>query len=114
MNEARIALSTAGSMQEAQRIARALVERHLAACVNLVPQLTSIYHWQDQIEESSEVLMLIKTSAERLAALENTLGGLHSYELPEFLVLDVTSASQPYLDWLFASVATPSAPAKSG
>lgn len=110
MNDARIALSTAGSIEEAHRIARTLVEQQLAACVNIIPQLTSIYRWQGKIEEASEVLMLIKTSAARLDQMKATLRLLHSYETPEFLVLDVASGNRAYLDWLFASVAAPATP----
>jgi periplasmic divalent cation tolerance protein len=102
---ASIVLSTAASPEEARRISRELVERRLAACVSHLPGLTSVYRWQGAIEETSEVLLLIKTSADKLPAIESALRELHSYEVPEFLVLPVASGSQPYLDWLFASVA---------
>jgi periplasmic divalent cation tolerance protein len=101
---ASIVLSTAGAREEAERIARALVERRLAACVNLIPNLTSIYRWQGAVESAQEVLLLIKTSQERLPALEAALREMHSYEVPEFIVLDIESGSRAYLDWLFASV----------
>lgn len=100
----RIALTTAGSMDEAQELANALVERRLAACVNIIPNLTSIYRWQGAIEETSEILLLMKTTAEQLAAVEAALRELHSYEVPEFLAFNVESGSQPYLDWLLSSV----------
>lgn len=100
----RIALTTAGSMDEAQELASALVERRLAACVNIIPNLTSIYRWQGAIEETSEILLLMKTTAEQLAAVEAALRELHSYEVPEFLAFNVESGSQPYLDWLLSSV----------
>jgi periplasmic divalent cation tolerance protein len=103
---ANIVLSTASTREEAERISRALVERRLAACVSLIPNLTSIYRWQGTIEEAQEVLLLIKTSTERLPALEAALREMHSYEIPEFLVLGVESGNQAYLDWLFASVAS--------
>jgi periplasmic divalent cation tolerance protein len=102
---ASIVLSTAGSPEEAARISRELVERGLAACVNRIPGLTSVYRWQGAIEEASEVLLVIKTSSEKLAALEAALHELHSYDVPEFLVLPVAGGSRSYLDWLFASVA---------
>ena len=114
MNKARIALSTAGSLEEAQRLARALVEQRLAACVNLVPQVQSIYRWQGQVEEASEILLIIQTTADCLESLESTLRLLHSYEIPELLVLDSAPRSPAYLNWVFATVATPSAPSKSG
>ena len=113
MNEARIAISTAASLEEAERIASTLVEQHLAACVNLIPQIKSIYRWQGEMEESSEVLLVIKSTAPCLAALESTLRSLHSYSVPEFLVLDVTSGSPAYLQWIFESVTLPYTPSKS-
>lgn len=100
----RIGLTTTSTLEEGQRLARLLVERRLAACVNVIPNLTSIYRWQGAVEEASEVLLLIKTTKEMLGALESALRELHSYDLPEFLVLDVDSGSQPYLNWLFDSV----------
>jgi periplasmic divalent cation tolerance protein len=101
---ARIALSTASSHEEAERIARTLVERRLAACVNLIPNLTSIYRWQGAVESQSEILLLIKTSALSLPALEAALRELHSYQVPEFVVLSIESGSAAYLSWLTASV----------
>ena len=103
-SEVRIALTTAGSMDESQELANALVERRVAACVNLIPNLTSIYRWQGAVEETSEVLLLIKTTAEQLSEVESTLRELHSYEVPEFVALGVESGSQPYVDWLLSSV----------
>ena len=101
---ARIVLSTAGSTEEASRISRELVEQRLAACVNCLPGMTSVYRWQGAIEESAEVLLIIKTSAEKLSALEAALREAHSYEVPEFVVLQVAAGSQSYLDWLLAAV----------
>ena len=101
---ARIVISTAGSPEEAAIIARELVERRLAACVSRLPGLVSVYRWQGAVEETDEVMLLIKTSAERLPALEAALRELHSYEVPEFLVLPVAGGSAAYLEWLFASV----------
>jgi periplasmic divalent cation tolerance protein len=101
---ASIVLSTAGSPEEAARISHELVERRLAACVNRVPGVTSVYRWQGAIEESAEVLLIIKTSSVKLTALEAALRELHSYEVPEFVVLQVADGSRPYLDWLFAAV----------
>lgn len=100
----RVALTTIGSLEEGRRIARALVERRLAACVNLVPKLTSVYRWQGAVEEAEEVLLFIKTTEAQLDALEAAVRELHSYELPEFLALRVEAASQPYLDWIAGSV----------
>lgn len=100
----RIALTTIGSLDEGRRMARLLVERRLAACVNIIPSLTSIYRWQGAVEEAAEVLLVMKTTSERLIVLEAAVRELHSYEVPEFLALEITSGSQPYLDWLTDSV----------
>jgi periplasmic divalent cation tolerance protein len=101
---ARIALTTAGSVDEARKLAYALVERRVAACVNLVPNLTSVYRWQGAIEEADEVLLLIKTTQGQLSAVESVLRELHSYDVPELLALKADSGSQPYLDWLLSNV----------
>ncbi|HLJ78329.1 MAG TPA: divalent-cation tolerance protein CutA [Acidobacteriaceae bacterium] len=100
---ARLVLSTAGSREEAETIAESLVEQGLAACVNLIPGLTSIYRWQETIERSEEVLLVIKTVESRLAALEAALRALHSYEVPEFLVVIPERSGEDYLAWLTAS-----------
>lgn len=100
----RVALTTVGSLEEGRRMARALVERRLAACVNLVPNLTSVYRWQGVVEEAEEVLLVMKTTEDRLATLEAAVREVHSYEVPEFLVLRIEAGSQPYLEWLFSSV----------
>lgn len=102
---ARVALTTVSSFDEGRRLARLLVERRLAACVNLVPNVTSIYRWEGGVEVSSEVLMLIKTTTELLAEVEAAIRELHSYEVPEFITLEVESGSHRYLDWLLDSVA---------
>ncbi len=102
--QARIVLTTAGSPEEAGRLGRILVEERLAACVSVVPGVESIYRWKGEVESATEVLMLIKTGSDQLAALEAQLRALHSYETPEFLVLGVESGSQPYLEWLQGSL----------
>lgn len=101
----RIVLTSAGSEQEGCRLARTLVEEQLAACATLVPTVHSIYRWQGKIESAQEALLFIKTTAAQLAALETRLHQLHSYQTPEFLVLDVNAGSRGYLDWLCGSVA---------
>jgi len=100
----RIVLTTAANPDEAARLARTLVEEGLAACVTSIPSVQSIYRWQGQIESSTETLLLLKTGPDQLAALEARLHQLHSYHTPEFLVLDVESASHPYLEWLQSSL----------
>lgn len=102
--DVRLVLSTAGSREEAERIAHALLAEHLAACVNLIPGLTSIYRWQSAVESAEEILLLIKTRAESVDRVEALVRTLHSYDVPEFLVLGSEAASKPYLEWLLQSV----------
>jgi periplasmic divalent cation tolerance protein len=104
MSDVRIVLITAPDRAVAAGLGRALVEERLAACANLVPQVTSIYRWEDAVQEDSEVLMVVKTSAGRVAALTERVLALHPYEVPEVLVLPVESGSAAYLDWVRASV----------
>ncbi len=104
---AYIVLTTADNPREAARLARTLVEERLAACVSMIPAVQSIYHWQEQIETATETMLLLKTGPDQLAALETRLHELHTYQTPEFLVLPVESGSQPYLDWLRASLRQP-------
>jgi len=107
--EVRIVLTTAGSPEEAERIARALVEDRLAACVNIVPGLTSIYRWKGAVETAGEILLVIKTTQANMPGLEAAIGRMHSYEVPELLVLTVESACKPYLDWLLSCATPPDA-----
>lgn len=100
----RIALTTCASPGEASKLARTLVEERLAGCATLIPAVQSIYHWEGQIETSTETLLLLKTGPEQLAALEARVLALHSYQTPEFVVLGVEAVSQPYLDWLTRSM----------
>jgi periplasmic divalent cation tolerance protein len=100
MTDKRIVLSTAGSEDEARKIAGHLVERQLAACVNIVPHIESIYRWQGKVESSREWLLLIKTNAERFPAVRDAIRALHSYALPECLALSIEDGSAEYLDWL--------------
>jgi periplasmic divalent cation tolerance protein len=104
---ARIVLTTTANPEEAARLGRALVEERLAACATLIPAVQSIYRWKGEVETATETLLLLKTGPEQLAALEARLLELHSYETPEFLVLGVEAASQPYLDWLQESLRLP-------
>jgi len=99
-----IALSTVGSAEDAERIARTLVERRLAACVNVVPGLVSVYRWKGSVERGEERLLVVKTRAERVEALREALVALHPYELPELVVLPVAGGHAPYLAWIAESV----------
>jgi periplasmic divalent cation tolerance protein len=100
-----VVLSTAGSQEEAERIATALVEERLAACVNLVAPITSIYRWQGKVERAAEVLLIIKTRRSSSAGLIARLGELHSYDVPEAIVLPIATGARPYLQWLLGETA---------
>lgn len=95
-----IALTTISNFEEGKRLSKALLEKRLAACVSLVPISLSIYWWKGKLEESPEVLLIIKTRKELIEELEKVLQELHSYSVPEFLVLDVVQGSEKYLKWL--------------
>jgi periplasmic divalent cation tolerance protein len=98
MTNARIILTTAGSQEEAGKIAHALVEQRLAACVNIVPRIESVYRWQGKVEKAQEWLLLIKTQAELFERVRDAVKELHSYDLPECVMLEVSAGSQEYLD----------------
>jgi periplasmic divalent cation tolerance protein len=100
VSERVLALSTAGSAEDAERIARALVERGLAACVNVVPGVVSVYRWKGQVEREGELLLVIKTRAERFEALREALVAMHPYEVPELIALPIENGHAPYLAWL--------------
>jgi periplasmic divalent cation tolerance protein len=99
---ARVVLVTAPDVAHAERIARALVERGLAACCNLVGGVRSIYRWQGAIEEAAEVLLVLKTTAARQAELEAAVCALHPYDVPEFVALTASHVAPAYLRWLQA------------
>jgi periplasmic divalent cation tolerance protein len=99
-----VVLSTVARAEDAERIGRALVEAGLAACVNVLPAVTSIYRWKGTLEKEEERLLLIKTRADRFDALKQALVALHPYEVPEVLALPIADGHQPYLDWLDESV----------
>ncbi len=98
-----VVLSTFPSVEIAAPIARQLVEEQLAACVNLVPGVRSIYRWDGAVSDDAEVLALIKTTSPRFDALRARLLALHPYEVPEVLALPVTSGAAAYLAWVAAS-----------
>ncbi len=100
MTEKIVVISTCGSEEEAVRIAKKLVEGHLAACVNLVPRVRSFYRWQGRVEDATEWMLIVKTSRFRFEALRTVLEAAHSYELPEVLALPVVDGSPNYLAWL--------------
>jgi periplasmic divalent cation tolerance protein len=97
---ARIVLTTAANAGEGASLGRTLVEEGLAACATVLPSAHSIYSWQGKIESSDETLLLLKTATDQLPALESRLQELHSYETPEFLVIEIEAGSESYLKWL--------------
>lgn len=111
MTDKRIVLSTAGSEDEARKIAHHLVERQLAACVNIVAQVESIYRWQGKVETGREWLLLVKTSAERFPEVRDAIRELHSYELPECIAISIEDGSLEYLQWLGSSLIQEEEPA---
>ena len=104
MTNKRLVLTTCGSLEEARSIAHALVERHLAACVNIVPQIESAYRWQGEIETAAECLLVIKTTEEAGPRLRAALSELHSYELPDCIELTIEDGNAAYLEWIGESV----------
>ena len=97
---ALLVLSTAPDRATAERIAGTLVEERLAACVNIVPGVTSVYRWKGKIERDAEVLCLIKTRGSLLAKLSRRLTALHPYDVPEVIALRISGGAPPYLKWL--------------
>lgn len=95
-------ISTAPDALVAENLAKQLVENKLAACVNLLPKIKSIYSWQNNIESSEEVLMTIKTSKKHFSAIERFLEQEHPYEVPEIISCNIEQISKPYGDWLAA------------
>lgn len=104
MTECKLVLTTAGSKEEARKIAHALVERRLAACVNIVSQVESIYRWQGSVEEAEECLLLIKTTDAAFERVRDAITELHSYEMPECISVPIDGGSSAYLKWLEDSV----------
>jgi periplasmic divalent cation tolerance protein len=104
MTDKKLVLTTCGSLEEARKIGRALVERRLAACVNIAPQIESIYRWQGKIETATEFLLLIKTTAGAFDELRNALSELHSYDVPECIEISIEDGSEAYLAWIGESV----------
>jgi periplasmic divalent cation tolerance protein len=102
-----VALTTVAADHDALALGRLLVSEGLAACVNVLPPMQSVYQWHGTIQEDAERQLVIKTRVERLEALEARLRELHPYEVPEFVVLPVVDGSTAYLDWVRASVGIP-------
>ena len=107
MSEFVIVLTTFPADGDAEALARTLVTERLAACVNVLPPMVSIYRWKAAVEAASERQLVIKTTAARVAALQDRLTALHSYEVPEFLVLPISEGGEAYLSWLTDSTGPP-------
>lgn len=103
MTDMRVVLTTAGSVDEARRIAEALVDRKLAACVNIVPKVVSIYRWKGKVEEAEEWMLLVKTAAP-FERVRDAILEIHSYELPECMAISIEDGSPEYLKWLSDSL----------
>jgi periplasmic divalent cation tolerance protein len=101
----RIVLVTCASMGEARRIGRSVVEKKLAACANILRGgVESVYRWKGKVERAREVLVMMKTTARRLKELEREVKRMHSYDVPEFIVLPIIEGSREYLGWVDESV----------
>jgi periplasmic divalent cation tolerance protein len=102
--DAIVVFMTAANGEEAARLADLLVGAHLAACVQILPEMESVYRWQGKIERQPEVLLLAKTTKEKFEEIEREVRALHSYETPEIIAVPVVAGLPAYLDWLNASV----------
>jgi len=97
-----LVITTAPNREEARRIAREIVDKRVAACVNIVERVESIYIWQDEVQEESEALMLIKSCGGALEELKRVVIELHPYEVPEFIAIRIDGGSEAYLGWIDA------------
>ncbi|HEU0174198.1 MAG TPA: divalent-cation tolerance protein CutA [Blastocatellia bacterium] len=105
--DALVVLTTLEKQEDGERLARLLIESELAACIQILPQMISIYRWQGTIEHASEVLLLIKTTRAAYQRVETTIKENHPYKTPEIIALSIEAGSNDYLSWLAASVKTP-------
>ena len=104
MSDKLIVFVTSADVPEAQKIARALVENRLAACVNIVPQVRSIYRWEGKVEDSAECLLLVKTSRPLFERVRAEVQRLHSYQVPEIIAVPIEQGAENYLAWLTDSL----------
>jgi periplasmic divalent cation tolerance protein len=104
MTDCRIVLTTAGSADEAERIASALVEAQLAACVNIISPMTSVYRWKGAIQKEQEWFLLIKTTTSSFEKISQKIRELHSYDLPECIQIPIEAGSAEYLSWIVENV----------
>jgi periplasmic divalent cation tolerance protein len=104
MTDKIVIFSTAGSERDAGNIAHTLVQLRLAACVNIIPRIASVYRWEDRVDRAEEWLLLIKTTKASFAAVRDAIKELHSYEVPECIAVPIESGSEDYLKWIEGSV----------
>ena len=104
MTDKKLVWTTAGSAEEARKIAHALVDAKLAACVNIVPQIQSVYRWKEKVEEAEEWLLLIKTTDEAFGRVRDAIKQIHSYEMPEVIAFEIQEGSPEYLRWIAESI----------
>ena len=104
---ALVVLTTLEKYEDGERLARLLIDRELAACIQILPPMVSIYRWKGNIEQASEVLLLIKTTREVYPQLEAVIKDHHSYQSPEIIALPIEAGLSEYLSWLAASVKSP-------
>ncbi|MCL4145412.1 UNVERIFIED_CONTAM: hypothetical protein GTU68_052821 [Idotea baltica] len=98
--KAKILLSTFSNLENASKIAEILIKNDLAACCNIIPNITSIYKWENKIQKDNEFQMIIKTSDNKIKELEKTFIRLHKYDVPEFIIIDPEYISSDYLNWM--------------
>ncbi|HSY11728.1 MAG TPA: divalent-cation tolerance protein CutA [Verrucomicrobiae bacterium] len=106
MTNARVVLTTVGLKDVADKLAMQLVERRLAACVNIIGPIRSVYRWRHKVQNEAEYLLVIKTTAEHASQLQSALEELHPYELPECIQLPIVQGSEEYLAWLASEVSS--------
>ena len=104
MSDAIVVFMTSANADEARRIANELVERQLAACVQILPEIESVYRWDGEVQRDTEILILAKTTAEQFNDLEKVVREIHSYNTPEIVAVPMTQVSEPYRAWLIENV----------
>jgi periplasmic divalent cation tolerance protein len=104
MTDKRVVLTTVGSHEEARQIAHALVDRKLAACVNILPKIESVFRWENKVDSADEWLLVIKTTSDAFEKVRDAIKELHSYDLPECIAIKITDGSKECLEWIGASV----------
>lgn len=106
MTDKRLVITTCGSQEEARRLAQELVGQRLAACVNIVPQIESVYRWKGKVETAPEWMLLIKTTSAAFEQLRDAIRKLHSYDMPECISIAIDDGNAAYLEWIAESIAS--------